>query len=38
MRKTKTLNLEQREARLAYWFVVPTFVIVFWFSNISCAL
>jgi len=29
MRKTKTLNLQQREARLAYWFVVPTFVIVF---------
>jgi len=29
MRKTKTLNLQQREARLAYWFVVPTFLIVF---------
>ena len=29
MRKTKALNLQQREARLAYWFVVPTFAIVF---------
>jgi multiple sugar transport system permease protein len=29
MKKINFLTLQQREARLAYWFVVPTFAIVF---------
>ena len=29
MRKINILTLQQKEARLAYWFVIPTFAIVF---------
>jgi len=38
MRKINILTLQEREARLAYCFVVPTFAIVFGLVNISCAL
>ena len=29
MRKVKAMTLKEREERLAYWFVIPTFIIVF---------